>query len=144
VTARPVESIVANSGTNFAELGPVGSEGVLSQMLLTTVGQEYEISWYLAVGNLAGQSSPNDFKVTWGGVPVYSATDLPSSASYTKYSVTAVATAPTTTISFGFRDDPDFLFLDDTVVTAAPEPSYFVATGLGLAALFLVKKRRFA
>lgn len=141
VTSGPEEEgIVANSGTNFAELGPMGSDGFLSQTLSTTVGQAYEISWYLAVGN----GAPNDFSVTWGGAPVYNAIDLSPAASYTKYSFTEVATAPNTTISFGFRDDPDFLFVDDTVVSAVPEPGYFVATGIGLAALLFTKKRRFA
>jgi hypothetical protein len=139
-TAGPLLGVVANSGLNFAGLGPVGSDGSLSQTVSTTVGQAYEISWYLQVGS----GNPNDFGVSWGGTSIYAGTDLPGTASYARYSFTETATAPTTTLTFSFRDDPAYLFLDDAVVSAVPEPGYFVATGFGLAALLLAKKRRFA
>ena len=45
---------------------------------------------------------------------------------------------------FGFRDDPAYLFLDNAVAKALPEPGYFMATGFGLVVLLAAQKRRLA
>jgi hypothetical protein len=143
-TGGPIDGVLPYSGAVFAALGPTGSDGFLSQTLPTVSGQAYNVSWYLEVGELAGASSPSDFTVTWGGATVYSGTDLPSTSSYANYSFTEVATSSSTTVTFGFRDDPDYLFLDDTVVNAVPEPGYVAAAGFCLVALLLVRKRHLA
>ena len=44
-------------------------------------------------------------------------TGTPIPHSYTQYTANFTATAPTTNLSFAFRDDPAFLFLDDIAVT---------------------------
>ncbi len=143
-TGGPMDNVVvANSGANFAALGPMGSDGFLSQTLVTVPGQAYDVSWYLEVGDFSG-TVPNDFRVTWGATPVFSATDLPGTSSYAQYSFTEVATSPSTVLTFGFRDDPDYLFLDDVVVNAVPEPGYFAAAAFGLLAILFARKRRWA
>jgi len=49
--------------------------------------------------------------------------------SYTQYSVNFVATANSTNISFAFREDPAFLFLDDVSVTAGVGPNLLLNGG---------------
>ena len=143
-TDGPMDNTVfANSGSDFAALGPADSDGFLSETLITVPGQVYHVSWFLEVGDLT-TAAPNNFNVSWGGTQIYSATDLPGTSSYTQYSFTEIATSPSTTLTFGFQDNPDFLFLDDTVVSAVPEPGYFAATGFGLLALLFAHKRRLA
>jgi Protein of unknown function (DUF642) len=141
--AIPGFTVVANSGSDFASLGPVGSDGFISQTLSTLPGQLYNISWYLEVGNDSA-SDPNDFSVTWGSTPVFSMTDLPATSSYAQYSFSEVATSSSTTLKIGFRDDPAYLFLDDVVVNAVPEPGYFAAAGFGLLAILFARKWRLA
>ena len=41
------DGFLPNSGNFFAFLGPVGSDGTLSQNLATTPGQSYTFSWFL-------------------------------------------------------------------------------------------------
>lgn len=140
----PGYTVVANSGSDFASFGPIGSDGFISQTLSTLPGQIYNVSWYLEVGSDSGASNPNDFSVTWGGTPVFSMTDLPATSSYTQYSFTEVATSSSTNFTIGFRDDPAYLFLDDVDVNAVPEPGYFAAAGFGLLAILFAHKRRLA
>jgi hypothetical protein len=128
----------ANSGSYFAFLGPVGSDGYLSQTLATTAGTLYDLTFYLG----SDGDEPNNFSVTWGGIPVYSAVNLSSTVpSYTEYSFDVVGTGSSDTLKFGFENDPGYLVLDDVSVTAAPEPSSVVMllSGLGL---FAIKLRR--
>ena len=47
----------------------------------------------------------------------------PVPISYTQYSVSFTATAATTNLSFAFREDPAFLFLDDVVLTTGIGPN---------------------
>jgi hypothetical protein len=143
-TGGPLEGVVANSGAEFLGLGNTGSDGFMSQTLVTVPGQTYEISWYLQVGDFFGTTTPSDFSVSWNGTPVYSVVDPPGTASYVNHSLTAVATSSSTTLKFGFRDDPDYMFLDDVVVNAVPEPGYFAAAGFALLAILFAYKRRLA
>ena len=52
-----------HSGTYAAFLGPVGSLGYLSQILTTSPGGIYDLSFWLENGG----GTPNEFQVTWGG-----------------------------------------------------------------------------
>jgi hypothetical protein len=139
--AAPMPGIDPNSGSDYASLGNE-TEAFISQTLVTVPGQAYNVSWYLEVGEVGGASGPNDLHVTWGGAPVYSATDLSFTTSYKQYSFTEIAPSTSTVLKFGSTDVPDYLFLDDVVVNAVPEPGYFAAAGLGLLALLFADKRR--
>jgi hypothetical protein len=136
------DGFLPNSGTEFAAMGPAGSDGFLSQTLATTPSAFYTIAWYLA----SDGQTPNDFNVTWDGNTIFSQTDL-AVPDYVLYSFTEVATSASTTVTFGFRNDVGYLALDDTSVTSnetstVPEPSSFVLLGSALAGLWLLQGRR--
>ena len=110
VTSDPV-----HSGGLAGQFGPLGTLGFLSQTLSTTIGQSYELSYWL---NNQG-SGPNQFQVSWGG-NVIPSVGLTNSApfGYTLFTVpNLVATSTSTQLSFGFRHDPAFWNLDDVSVT---------------------------
>jgi hypothetical protein len=137
------DGFVANSGVFFATLGPTGSDGTLSQTLTTTPGTEYAVTWYLG----SDGQTPNDFTATWGTTQLFTQTDIPSTNStYTEFTRSVVASAATTTLTFSFRNDPDFLALDDVSVTAAattvPEPGLYLLLGAGIVGLVEIKRRR--
>lgn len=125
-----------HSGAYGSFWGPEGSEGYISQTISTTIGQEYEISFWhqcLAYG------SPNSFSVTFGGSLLDSQQDL-TPAGWVQESYRAVATNNSTTVTFGFRDDPEYIYADDFSVQAVPEPTSIVALSLG--SLALIRRRR--
>lgn len=130
----------ANSGSYYAVLGPVGSDGILAQTLSTTPGDTYTVSFYLgAVGD-----SPSDFSAYWDGNTLLSLSN-PSVPAYTQFLYTVTGTG-SDTIQFNFRDDPAYIALDDIVVldagTVIPEPGSMglLIAGLGLA--ILARRRR--
>src|SRR5580698_3077458 len=61
----------AEDGSDYAVLGPVGSDGTLSQTLTTIPAGNYTFSFWLnAVGD-----DPSDFSASWDGTPLYSQSD---------------------------------------------------------------------
>src|SRR5215475_2075105 len=54
---------------------------------------------------------------------------------YQQYSINFMATATTTNISFAFREDPAFLFLDDVSVTTGGGPNLLLNPGFELGPL---------
>jgi hypothetical protein len=120
VTSSP---FYVNSGTFGASLGPVGSDGILSQTLQTAPGQAYIVSFALRSDGLTA----NDFSASWAGQTFFSQTNMPA-AGWMPLSFTEVATGPSTALQLAFRDDPGFLGLDDVSVIADP-PLYFLGSG---------------
>jgi hypothetical protein len=100
-----------HSGSFAADLGPVGSDGTLSQNIVTTPGQQYVLSFWLE----SDGSTPNDFSASVGGTTVFSVTDDPAHG-YVQHSFTFTATGASTQIQFAFRNDNGFLNLDDVSV----------------------------
>ena len=133
-------------GDYAAWLGTPTSDGTLSQDIATAANEKYTISYFLSVdADPINGSTPNDFSASFGGQPLFSGTDLMVTqlaprfydpADYTEYTFSAVATGPTSTLLFGFRDDNSEFRLDDVSVTDAgpvPEASTTVSLGLLLA-----------
>ena len=60
-----------HTGTYNAALGPVGSDGTMTQNIPTTPGQQYTFSFWLA--NRGG--TPNDLKAKWNGTVEFSVTN---------------------------------------------------------------------
>jgi hypothetical protein len=126
-----------NSGTYFAALGNVGSDGILSQTqaLATVVGQAYDISFYLA----SDGGTPSDFSASFGSTLLLSLTNTPPTG-YILYSFIEVATSTSTTLTFTERNDPSYWAFDDISVApvGAPEPGVlvlFLISMMGLAVL---------
>jgi hypothetical protein len=131
-----------HSGDDAAWLGPVGSDGFLSQTLATTPGTAYTVSYWLAVDSADGAPTPNDFSTTFGGQALFSGIDLAATdgnadpaADYTEYTFSTVAAGPSSVLQFGFRDDTSEFRLDDVSITpaAVPEASTTISFGLLLA-----------
>jgi hypothetical protein len=75
----------AEDGTWYTVMGPVGSDGTLSQTLATTAGAHYTFSfWFASVGD-----DPSDFSAYWdGGTALFSQTDPNTGAGWTQFSFT--------------------------------------------------------
>ena len=132
----------AQEGTFYAALGPVGSDGTLSQSFASLPGAQYTFSfWLAAVGD-----DPSDFSAFWDGNQVYSATDPNTNGAWTQYSFSETGTGHDT-ISFSFRDDPDYIALDNVsvspVASSVPEPSSFLLLGSGVLGLAGFIRRKF-
>ena len=131
----------AEDGTWYAVMGPVGSDGTLSQMFSDSAGARYTFSfWFASVGD-----NPSDFSASWDGTSVLSLTNPNTGASWTQFSFTETGTG-SDTIQFSFRDDPGWMALDNVSVTqtssTTPEPSSLLLLGSGLLTLGAVIRRK--
>jgi hypothetical protein len=124
-----------NSGLWYASFAAISASeatsGTLSQMIPTTPGVNYVVSFFLA--NYQGPH--NTFLATFGGQTVLSLTDSPAFA-YTQYSAVVTATSSQTQLAFAGEQDPASFGLDDVSVEVqgAPAP----VTGGGIASFALV------
>lgn len=126
---------VANSGTYYVVMGPVGSEGTLSQTLTTVAGENYTFAFYFA----SEGDDPSDFSAYCDGTQLLSLTNPDSGQAYNLYMYTVAATG-TDTIEFSFRDDPGWMALDDVSVSNVPEPGTLGLLFLGLGLAFGVRR----
>ena len=104
----------SESGQHAAALGSVGSDGILSQALQTTAGQQYTLSFWLA-NQSAG---PDDFTAKWNGTTLLPLVNA-SAQGYTQYTFAVTATGSTSTLEFDARQDPSHWSLDNISVTAS-------------------------
>jgi hypothetical protein len=125
----------------YAVMGPVGSDGTLSQTFATTPGAQYTFSfWFASVGD-----NPSDFSASWDGNVLLSLTNPNTGANWSQFSFTEMGTG-SDTISFSFRDDPAYMALDNVSVTlnqpTTPEPSSLLLLGSGLLTVGGVIRRK--
>jgi len=110
-------------GNFTAFFGPVGDTATISQMIPTTPGQNYTLSFYLAAPD---NGTPNYFSVTFGNT-IFSLTNFGASFGWQQFLITTQATSSQTPLSFTFRNDPSYWFLDNVTVTQgshAGQPDY--------------------
>jgi len=112
-----------HSGTYGAQFGPAGSLGFISQMLATTPGASYVLSFWL--GSPDGLT-PNEFLVSWNGATLFDQANLPA-IGWTNLQFSVTATGSTAIVQFGFQDDPTYLSLDD-ISLAPPVSVQFTAS----------------
>jgi hypothetical protein len=132
----------AEDGQFYAVLGPVGSDGTLSQTFSDTVGAHYTFSfWFASVGD-----NPSDFSASWDSNTLLSLSNPNTGAGWTEFSFVATGTG-SDTIQFSFRDDPAWMALDNVSVSqgtgTTPEPSSLLLLGSGLLAVGGVIRRKF-
>ena len=114
--------------------------GTISQTLLTTAGDTYNLTFWL--DTFAAPTTPNEFTVMWGTQQVLDLVNIDTNNSYRKYSVNVTATGSNTTLSLIGTNNPSSTGLDDVSVSAVPEPSTLVLLGTGLVAVMaLVLKK---
>lgn len=133
----------AQDGNFYVTAGPVGSLGGISQSFADQAGAQYTFSFYLnAVGD-----SPSEFVAYWDGTPILDLTDPNTGGVWTLESFTETGTG-NDSIGFGFRDDPEYIALDNVSVSqnggtsTTPEPSSFLLLGSGALALAGVIRRK--
>ncbi len=141
--AHGVDQADAHSGNYGAYLG--GFAGVLSlgQILTTTPGMNYTVSYWLAQSPATPAPYQSLFSASFGNSVLASlsqASDFP----FTRYSFNVVATSSATNLLFGFRDDTGFFSIDDIAVTpvATPEPGSFGVTAIVIGAAIAVWRYR--
>ena len=120
-------SIQPHSGNYFALMGEANFEATLTQNLGTTPGQTYLLSLWM---DSPDGFNPNEFSVMWNGTTLYDGVNLPA-LGWTNLQFLVTATANSTPLQMGFRDDVNYLGMDDVSVTAvrAPTVQSVVKTG---------------
>jgi autotransporter-associated beta strand protein len=108
-----VSSSDSHGGAYDAWLGPVGSDGHLTQNISTVAGQHYTLDFWLA--NDGGVQ--NDFSVSWNGTTLSPHFVNLGSQPYTEYQYDVIGGASSSALEFTFRQDPAYLHLDDISVT---------------------------
>lgn len=129
---------------NFAAyFGPVGDTATISQNIATTPGDSYALSFYLA--NPVG-GTPNFFNVTFGSSS-FSFSNFGVAFGWQEFTLTTLATSNETPLSFTFRNDPSYWFLDNVSVSQSggtvPEPGTIVLFGSGILGIAGIARRKF-
>jgi hypothetical protein len=124
----------AYSSPNAANFGATGDyDDTLSQVLSTTAGQTYTISFQLAHDS---SNAANDFSVTFGGATLLSLVNT-DAFDWTLETFTATATSSSTVLAFNGREVPAWYGLDNVNVSAVPEPGTWAMLLAGFGALGL-------
>jgi hypothetical protein len=144
-----VNKVKPNSGEYAAFFSP-NQVGSIAQTINTFVGSPYRIKFFLA--HEVGQAAAiNSFSFSFGGVSLGTFSNF-TNYPYTQISIDRVATAPTATLKFDFRDArPTRFFIDDisvtrlvkigNVLTPVPEPASWAMLLVGFALTGLAMPR---
>jgi uncharacterized repeat protein (TIGR03803 family) len=107
-----------HSGAYGAQLSASGSLGYLAQTLSTTPGAVYSISFWM---HNPTSHTNNAFLVSWNGNVLLDLTNMPVTG-WTNIQLRVTATAGTSVLQFGYRNDTAYFGLDDVSVSSAQPP----------------------
>ena len=137
-----------NNGTIGALFGSSGAVAFISQTLTTT---DFSTSTYTLSFDFGSSPSwpDNEFVVTWDGQTLFDQSGTSTNGYTTMTFDNLTASTAATVLSFGGRDNPAYLALDNVSVTASaisevsniPEPSTY-ASIFGVLALGAASFRR--
>lgn len=138
-------SPLAHSGLYEAQFGARTTPVTLSQTFAATAGSALTLGFFLDVDGDVDGATPNSVTVTLNGATLLSLTDAPP-GNYMGYTFNTVAQA-SNTLTFAFRHDPDFFYLDDVsatqaVAVPAPAAGAGLVPLLGLAGAWVARRRR--
>jgi hypothetical protein len=132
-------------GANVVRFGgiTIGSYDTVSQVLTTTPGQLYTLTFWL---DTSFGHSEADFRVLWDGVVQYddpAGTDSAHQFSFTLITVPSLAGTGSDTLAFQGYNPPNADIFDLVDVQAAPEPAPWMLMSTGTLALALRRRRWF-
>jgi len=133
-----------NSGNYGAYLGPIGSDGFLSQTITDAPGATLDLSFWLE----NEYYGPDEFSVQWDGTTILNLGSNLGPFGYTNYNVAGLPGTGSDTLQFTYYQTPSYFGLDDVVVipTTIPEPNpvLLLSTALlGLLGWQVLVKRSF-
>jgi hypothetical protein len=127
----------ASDGACSFFAGTVGDNSILSQVLATTVGTQYLVSFsYMPDG-----STPSLLGVSFGSQVLLNLSD-PVASGFVQKQFVVYASAASTALTFTVRNDPGFFLLDGVSVAAVPEPATAAMCAAGLLLIGLRRARR--
>jgi len=108
-----------HSGTYAAGMGSFNTDGSLSQIIATEVGQHYTLDFWAKPSN-AGSTPANHFAVRWDGATLFSQTNA-ADAPYHEYTFDVVGDG-SSVLEFDGWNNPYAWFLDDVTLVPAGGP----------------------
>ena len=142
----------AESGTHyvaFQSTSTSGGQDCLNYVASTVAGQQYTISFYVAMTASSGSQfglspewdSGGAHDTTMGTAAFYYHPDNATAHGWTLFSFTETASSSSTSIYFHGADATGAVLLDNVVLNAVPEPGSW-ALALPLAFFWLLARRR--
>jgi len=128
----------SHSGSFSFYDGAIGSLGGIHQVLTTSPGDSYTLDFWLQ--NNGG--TPSEFQVSWNAI-VEIDTVNPAVFGWTEYTFPVTGTG-SDTLTFAFRQDPNWFHLDDISVTENQVPDVGLTSsllGLGLLSLAVLRRK---
>lgn len=109
------------NGTSYAALGPVGTNGTLTQTFTLPSSGIYRLSFSLAMTN-GGSTGVDSFSALINNTVVFGPLSNQNDFAFGQRSVLFQGNAGTDTLTFSFRQDPGYFALTNISIDAAPQP----------------------